>query len=133
MNDIDEKIRQALDSEDQKILDQFGADPGPVGMVLDSFKGNQWWFTTGIWIFGFAVFALLIYFAVNYFAATDIKTSMTWGFAVMLCGMGMVIVKIGAWQQMQSQIIMREIKRLELRWLSSLKQQGLQEVKGMKE
>ena len=47
MNDIDDKIRHALNAEDQKILDQFGDDPGVFGMVIDSFKGSQWWFTTG--------------------------------------------------------------------------------------
>ena len=123
MNDIDEKIRKALNSEDQKILDQFGAEPGPIGIVLDTFKGNQWWFTLGIWVFGFAVFTLLIVFGFNYFAAEDLKTSMTWGIGILLSGMGMVIVKVGAWQQMQTQTLMREIKRLELRWLASMKQQ----------
>lgn len=125
MNDIDEKIRQALDSEDQKILDQFGADPGPIGLVLDSFRGSQWWFATGVWIFGFAVFALMLYFTVNYFNASDVQSSLTWGLGIMICGMAMVIVKIGAWQQMQTQTIIREIKRLELRWLASVKQQNL--------
>ena len=122
MNDIDEKIRKALNKEDQKILDQFGAEPGPIGMVLDTFKGNQWWFTLGIWVFGFAVFALLIVFGFNYFAAEDLKTSMTWGIGILLSGMGLVIVKVGAWQQMQTQTLMREIKRLELRWLASMMQ-----------
>ena len=124
MNDIDERIRHALNSEDQKILDQFGADPGPIGLVLDTFKGSQWWFATGMWIFGFAVFALLLYFGFNYLAADDVKESLTWSIGILLCGMSMVIVKIGAWQQMQTQTLMREIKRLELRWLASMKQQN---------
>jgi hypothetical protein len=124
MNDIDEKIRKALNAEDQKILDQFGAEPGPIGLVLETFKGSQWWFTAGIWFFGFAVFALFLYFTFNYFAAEDIKTSLSWGIGILLCGMAMVIVKIGAWQQMQTQNLMREIKKLELRWLASMQQQN---------
>lgn len=124
MNDIDEKIRRALNAEDQKILDQFGAEPGPIGMVLETFKGNQRWFTTGIWLFGFAVFALFLYFGSNYFAAENIMERQTWGIGMLLCGMAFVITKIGAWQQMQTQTLMREIKRLELRWLASMKQQN---------
>lgn len=120
MNEIDEKIRQALNAEDQKILDQFGGDPGPLDLVMQSFRSNQWWFIAGIWLFGFAAFALMVYCAVSYFAAEDLKTSLGWGIGILLCGMCLVIVKIGAWQQLQTQVLLREIKRLELRWLASM-------------
>ena len=43
MNDIDDNISQALNAENQKILDQFGAEPGPIKMALATFRGNQWW------------------------------------------------------------------------------------------
>ena len=120
MNEIDEKIRHALNAEDQKILDQFGDDPGPIGMVVDTFKGSQWWFTTGIWIFGFAAFGFMVYCGVNYFAAEDLRSSQTWALGIVISGMALVIVKIGAWQQMQTQALLREIKRLELRWMNSV-------------
>jgi len=120
MNEIDEKIRQALNAEDQKILDQFGDEPGLVGMVANSFKGSQWWFTTGMWVFGLLAFALLVYCLLNYFSADDLKSSLSWALGVLLCGMSIVTVKIGAWQQMQTQTLTREIKRLELRWMASL-------------
>jgi hypothetical protein len=119
MTDIDDKIREALNADDQKVLDQFGSDPGPISMMLDTFRGKQWWFTVAIWIFGFSFFVLMIVFGQKYFAAEDLKTSLTWGIAFLLCGMGMVIVKVGAWQLMQTQMLLREIKRLELRWLQS--------------
>ena len=120
MNEIDEKIRQALNAEDQKVLDQFGDEPGLVGMVTGSFKGNQWWFTAGMWISGLLAFAVMVYCTLNYFAAEDLKSSLSWAMGIMLCGMIIVIVKIGSWQQMQMQTLMREIKRLELRWMASV-------------
>ena len=120
MNEIDEKIRQALNAEDQKILDQFGDEPGLVSMVANSFKGSQWWFTAGLWVFGLLAFAVLVYCLLNFFSADDLKVSMSWAIGVLLCGMALVIVKIGSWQQMQTQTLMREIKRLELRWMASL-------------
>jgi len=120
MSDIDEKIRQALNAEDQMVLDQFGDEPGPIGMALETFRGNQWWFSAGIWIFGFAAFALLIFCTFSYFAEEDLKTALSWGLGMVFCGLCLVIVKIGAWQQMQTQTLLREIKRLELRWLTSM-------------
>jgi hypothetical protein len=120
MNDIDEKIRRALSSADQKVLDQFGAEPGPFDMVMLSFRSSQWWMAAGIWIFGFALFVLMLFFASRYFAADELKTSLSWGIGILLCGMGLVIMKIGGWQQMQTQVLLREIKRLELRWIASL-------------
>ena len=117
---IDEKIRQALNAEDQKILDQFGDDPGLVGMVANSFKGSQWWFTTGMWVFGILTFIVMVYCVINYFATDDLKAALSWAVGILLCGMAIVIVKIGAWQQMQMQTLMREIKRLELRWMASV-------------
>lgn len=119
-DNIDEKIRQALNAEDQKILDQFGDDPGLVGMVANSFKGSQWWFTAGIWAFGLLAFGVMLYCVANYVAADDLKQALTWAVGILLCGMAIVIVKIGAWQQMQMQSLMREIKRLELRWMASM-------------
>ena len=124
MTDIDKKIQEALNSEDQKILDQFGADPGPVKMALQTFRGGQWWFTAGIWAFGFVMFGLMIFCLLNYTAAEGVEARLNWGIAMVFCGLGLVIVKIGAWQQMQTQLLLREIKRLELRWLASRAHQG---------
>lgn len=120
MNDIDEKIKRALNAEDQKILDQFGTDPGPLEMTLATFRGSQWWFSAGIWLLGIIVFLALVYCTLNFIAVSDLKASLTWGMGMLFCGFGLVIAKIGAWQQMQTQVLLREIKRLELRWLASM-------------
>ena len=119
MSDIDKKIQQALNHEDQKILDQFGSDPGPIGMALQTFRGGQWWFTAGIWVFGLVVFGLLVLCTLNYFNSDELDARLTWGITMLFCGLGLVIVKIGAWQQMQTQLLLREVKRLELRWMTS--------------
>ena len=121
MTDIDEKIRQALSEEDQKALDRMGEDYDPLGLALMAFKGNQRSNTILIWTMGLVIFLVLLYCGYRYFAVEDLKDSLTWGLAVLLCGMSMVIVKIIAWQMMQTQILIREIKRLELRLLTGHK------------
>ena len=120
MNEIDKKIRLALNAEDQKILDKFGDEHGIITMVADSFKGKQWWFAVGMWVFGLLAFVVMIYCGLKYFATEDLKSSLNWALGILLCAMGIVIVKIGSWQQLQMQTLLREIKRLELRWLASM-------------
>jgi len=118
MTDIDEKIRQALSEEDRKALDRMGDSNDPFGLALLAFKGNQRSSAILIWIFGFVIFGLLLYCGYRYFAVDDLKQSLTWGIGVVLCGLSMVIVKVIAWQMMQTQVLIREVKRLELRLLS---------------
>jgi len=117
---LDQRIRQALDEEDQKLFDQLSPDPGPIDLAVDSFRGGQWWFTAGIWSFGVVVFAVLVYCTLKFLAAPSVESRLDWGIAMVFCGLGLVIVKIGAWQQMQTQLLRREIRRLELRWLAAL-------------
>lgn len=116
---LDPRIREALDGEDRHDFDQLVKDPGPIALAVASFRAGPWWFTSGIWVFGVVVSALLVFCTLRFFAAPGIESQLTWGIAMLFCGLGLVIVKIGAWQQMQTQLLRREIKRLELRWLTA--------------
>lgn len=118
MNTIDQKIRQALSEEDRRELDQMGDGFDPLSLAVLSFKGSQRINTLLLWLGGFGIFALLLYCGFRYFAVDDLKVSLSWGIGILLCGMGIVIVKVISWQLMQTQLLMREIKRLELRMLS---------------
>lgn len=118
MTDIDEKIRQALSEEDHKALDRMGDRYDPFDLSLLAFKGGQRSVAVIVWILGFVSFALLVYCGYRYFAVDDLKQSLTWGIGVVLCGLSIVVAKVIAWQMMQTQVLIREVKRLELRLLS---------------
>lgn len=118
MTDIDEKIRQALSEEDQKALDRMGDRYDPFDLSLLAFKGGQRSSAVIVWTLGFVSFALLIYCGYRYFAVDDLKESLTWGIGVVLCSLSIVVAKVIAWQMMQTQVLIREVKRLELRLLS---------------
>lgn len=118
MTDIDQKIRETLSEEDHKALEQMGDSYDPLDLALLAFKGNQRTSTALIWLMGFVFFAVLLYCGYRYFAVDDLMERLTWGLAVMLSGMSVVIVKVISWQMMQTQVLIREIKRLELRLLS---------------
>jgi len=122
MSDIDQKIRQALNEEDRKEMDRLSDNYSPFDLAALPFKGNQRATNMLIWLIGFVSFLVLLYCGYQYFAAEELKESLSWALGILLSGMSIVIAKVIAWQIMQTQVLIREIKRLELRILSVQKQ-----------
>ena len=115
MKSIDEQIRNALAEEDQKLIDEIDDEAGLFDMMGMTFRGKQAWITWYMYALGFATFVLGLYFLDRYFAATDIKTSLTWALGIMTCLSVLIVIKVVGWQQMMKMELMREIKRLEMR------------------
>lgn len=115
MQDIDERIRQALSQEDQRVIDELDRGTGLFELIGMSFKGKQAWMMYYMYFLGFAVTGALVYFAVQFFNTTDVKTSMAWALGIIGCLFIITLVKIMAWQQMFKLELLRELKRLEMR------------------
>lgn len=115
MNSIDEQIRKALADEDQKAIAELDNEAGLFDMLGMLFKGKQAWMSWYMWAAGLVIFGIGIYAVFQYIDSTDIKTSLSWGLAIIACMLVISMVKIMTWQQMQKMELMREIKRLELR------------------
>ena len=115
MNNIDEQIRNALDAEDRKAIDEIDDGAGLFEMMSLTFKGKQAWITYYMYFLGLAVSVALVYFVVQYLGSSDIKTSLNWALLIISCMFMITLVKILAWQQIQKLELMREIKRLEMR------------------
>lgn len=117
MNDVDEKIRQALTQQDQAEIDAMSQQAGLFEMIGLSLSGRQAWFTYYMYILGFATFFVWLWMTVQFFGSTDIQTSLEWLLGIITCLTLFTIIKILGWQQMQKLEIMREIKRLEMRMM----------------
>lgn len=117
MSDIDAQIRQALTEEERQLIDDNSNQAGLFELLGMSFKGRQAWMTWYMWIMGFIVFFLGLYFLSLFFAADDLKTSLAWALAIIACLSVMIVIKVLSWQQVTKLEIMREIKRIELRLL----------------
>lgn len=118
LNDIDAQIRQALTEEERQLIDESTNQAGLFELLGMSFKGKQAWMMWYMWIAGFGVFALGLYFLSLFFAAEDLKTSLAWSLATLACLFALTIIKVISWQQLVKLELMREIKRLELRLLT---------------
>lgn len=115
MQDIDEKIRKALTTEDQKILAELDKGTGLFELIGMSFRGKQAWMMYYMYALGFVVFAVLVYFTVRYLNTADLKSSLSWALGIITCLFIILLVKIMAWQQMFKLELLRELKRLEMR------------------
>ncbi len=115
MQDIDEKIRQALTKEDQQVIAELNRGTGLFELIGMSFKGKQAWMMYYMYALGLVVFLLLVYFTIQYFDTADVKGSMNWALGIIICMFMISLIKIMAWQQMFKLELLRELKRLEMR------------------
>ncbi len=117
MSDIDAQIRQALSEEERQLIDDSSNQAGLFELLGMSFRGKQAWMTWYMWIMGFVVFFLGLYFLSLFFAASDVKDALGWALAIIACLFVLAIIKVISWQHLTKLELMREIKRLELRLL----------------
>ena len=115
MSNIDEQIRNALATEDQKAIDEIDDGAGLFELIGLTFKGKQAWLSYYMYFLGLVITAAFVYFIIQYLGTSDIKTSLNWALLIIGCLFMITLVKILAWQQIQKAELMREIKRLEMR------------------
>ena len=114
MNNIDAKIRRALEATDADLADEFDGDQSMMEMVFDTFRGTQKWLTF-LAIFGSFVFmAGSVFGIIQLFKAQETREHILWGLGVMFCFSAVAMMKIWFWMQMNRNSILREIKRVEL-------------------
>ena len=113
MDELDKRIEAALNAEDRALLAQFG-EQGLVGQVFSVFSGKQGWIASIMVVMSFVVFAAAVYCSWKFFTADAVLTAMRWG-----AGAGMLMLMVGFmkvwfWMRMESNRMLREVKRLEL-------------------
>ncbi|HZF31716.1 MAG TPA: DUF6768 family protein [Gammaproteobacteria bacterium] len=123
MNDIDDEIRRTLSSEDAKLLARFDDDQALHRQVLDMFRGNHRWLTALGWVAGFALFAAGAYCSWRFALAEELRHMLLWMGPAGLCFLGLALVKLWFWLELQKGSVLRELKRLELQ-VASLAARG---------
>ena len=114
MTHIDDRIRSALEAEDQELFDQLDSDMGLHDMIFEPFKGKMRWMSVLAMAYIFVFFALAIYCGFQFYAAHEIKALLTWGGGCIVCVLFVMSLKLWFWMELQKNSILREIKRVEL-------------------
>ncbi len=118
MEDIDQLIKETLTQEESKFYDSL-EEQNVLGMVGGLFTGKNKWIIIVMNIMTLIFFGLFIYCTVNFFETTETNELIKWGIGGLVFLLGVSMLKVFAWMQMDKNAILREMKRLELQ-VSSL-------------
>ena len=114
MNNIDAKIRRALEATDADLADEFDGDQSMMEMVFDTFRGTQKWLTFLSIFWGLVFMAGSIVGIIQVFKAQETRELILWGLGFVFCFSAVAMMKVWFWMQMNRNSILREIKRVEL-------------------
>ncbi len=111
---LDDAIRGALSAEDAEFLARFEREPNVLVQTAGLFRGGFGWIN-GVFLAVFIPIAIFLVFAAWKFATLeDLRAMLHWGamggFAVVV----LALIRLWFFMELQSQRIVREIKRLEL-------------------
>ncbi len=112
MDNLDERIREALKGEDRDIFET--GEPGMRELVAETFRGKLRLFTWMTWFFVLVFFIMQVVSAVLFFGTDNLDAKLLWATSFLFFGMGVAMLKMWNWMQVDRVSILREIKRLEL-------------------
>ena len=118
MEDIDKLIKDTLTQEEAKFYDEL-EEQNVIGMLTGLFKGKNWWLIVVMNIMTLVFFALFVYCTVQFFNTDNTNELIKWGLGGVVFLLGVSMLKVFAWMQMDKNALLRELKRLELQ-VSSL-------------
>ncbi len=116
--DIDKLIKETLTEEEAKFYESLD-EQNVLQMVFGLFQGKNKWLLIMMNLVTIIFFGLFIYCLVQFFNAEATKDLLKWGLGGVIFLLGVSMLKVFAWMQMDKNAIMRELKRLELQ-VSSL-------------
>lgn len=122
MTDIDKEIERALSDEDLAFARQF-EEQGLIGQFKSVFQGKTGWISTASLIVGTLIQILFFYAAWKFFTVDDMILKLNWGAAAWFSAIMVAFMKVWFWMRMESNRMMREIKRVELQ-LAHLQMKG---------
>ena len=114
MRDIDTMIEEALSQEEREILRRIGEEPGFFSQVFGVFRGPTGWVNVILMIAQGAMFIAGAWAAWNFFEAADTVTQLRWGLPAAVLLLLAAIVKMALLPRMETNLLIRELKRLEL-------------------
>lgn len=114
MSNLDQAIRDALSKEDADFLARFDDQTTPVGEMLDTFRGRWALLNVFAAIITFALFAAFVFCVLQMFGAADVRDVVLWSVGAVVAMLGVAMLKMYFWMELNKNIVLREVKRLEL-------------------
>ena len=114
MRDLDQMIDEALDAEEKELLGRIGDRPGFFAQVMGLFEGPAGWVNLLLMVVQAALFLAGAYAAWRFFGAGDPGDQLRWGLPAAVLLILSLQIKMALLPRMETNIILRELKRIEL-------------------
>ncbi|GAA3590287.1 hypothetical protein Q4Q39_15200 [Flavivirga amylovorans] len=118
IEDIDKLIKETLTQEEAKFYDEL-EEQNVLQMVWGLFQGKNKWIMYLMNLMTLVFFGLFVYCTIQFFNSDITNEMIKWGMGSIVFMLGVSMLKIFAWMQMDKNALIRELKRLELQ-VSSL-------------
>lgn len=119
MEDIDKLIKETLSKEEVKFYESL-EEQNMFNKIIGLFIGKNKWLLILMNIMTLVFFGLFLYCVVQFFEVSETKELLKWGIGSIIFLLGVSMLKVFAWMQMDKNTILREMKRLELQMSSLL-------------
>ena len=113
MRDLDQMIDEALDAEERELLRTID-EPGFFSLAFGVFRGPSGWMSMVMMFWQSVLFIAGIWAAWHFFEATEPVTQLRWGLPAMLLLIFAGMLKMALIPRMESNRLLRELKRIEL-------------------
>ena len=114
MKNIDEAIRDAVSKEDAEFLSRLEGEPGSLQQMAGIFQGPFNWIYTAFLIGAVVAGLVGVYSGWQFATATELRPLFYWGAATGFCLIVIGSVRIVFLMQINTNRVLRELKRLEL-------------------
>lgn len=114
MRDIDVMIDEAVDAEERELLRSIGEEPGFFSQALGIFAGPTGWVNAIMMVAQGLMFVAGAWAAWHFFQATEPVSQIRWGIPSAVLLIVAAIMKMALLPRMESNRLMRELKRLQL-------------------
>lgn len=113
MDDLDRKIEEALSAEDSALLKTFD-EQGLFSQWFGVYIGPMRAIAVFATFLTFVIFFAAVYCGWKFIGASDALVAARWGAGAVLLMVMTGFLKLWFWMRMESNRILREVKRLEL-------------------
>ena len=110
--ELDQLIQQALSREEAEYFDQLGEQNIPQ-QLIGLFKGKNSWMNVIVFILNIVVLAVAIWTFTEMLRTEVIGEKLEWMFYTLICFLSMLLFKLWSWNQLDKNVVLREVKRLE--------------------
>ena len=111
---LDDAIRDALSKEDAAFLASLAQEPGAIRQMVGVFQGPLSRFYILFFIAAIAVGIFGVYAGWRFAISTDMRPLFHWGALTGFCLVVLAVVRVLFFMQLNTNRVLRELKRLEL-------------------